>query len=307
MIKLGTPLRTDGSPPDSRRTTSRILVGICSCSRYPEKRQAVRSTWLALPSPNVECQFFIGGRESLADEPDTVVLPVDDSYEGLPEKVLAYFAHALEHSGFDWLFKCDDDTYLVLDRLHDLVTDEGEIVGNESLRDRGSPSGGAGYLLSRRVVEQLVADASLAKRGPEDIIVGEAAIKHGATPVWTDRLRWNAVPCPRRDNSLITAHWCSPERLLAIHTNFIRQPVKTVQASHPDWRDCLELYDDGIFCRRSSGCSGLWEENRDGTTALRWFDWDEEVLVPSDDGPAKVVKLGAMPSGNGRSDKTIVV
>ncbi len=292
MIKLSTSRQFIPSPLDSDRSHAKILVGICSCSRYPGKREAVRSTWLSQPYKNVTCQFFIGGRESLSDEPDTVVLPVDDSYEGLPEKVIAFFAHALEHFEFDWLFKCDDDTYVVLDRLHDLITSEGEIVGNETLRNRGAPSGGAGYLLSRRIVEMLAADGALPKRGAEDVIVGEAAISYGAKPVWTDRLRWNAAPCPRRDNSLITAHWCNPERLRAIHTNFADQPVTTVQATHAKWRDRLELYSNGFFCRQSSGCSGVWESNSDGTASLRWFDWKEEILIYGDQGSARVAARG---------------
>lgn len=39
------------------------------------------------------------------------------------------------------------DTYLALDRLRDLLDLSTELVGNEHLNERGSPSGGTGYLL----------------------------------------------------------------------------------------------------------------------------------------------------------------
>lgn len=256
----------------------RILVGICSCLAYPEKRQAVRNTWLTKPSPGIECRFFVGGGGILEDEPDTVVLDCDDSYDFLPSKVLDFFKHSLESSDFEWLFKCDDDTYLVLDRLHTIVDPDYEMVGNEHLTNRGSPSGGAGYLLSRRVVEAIVADRSLSRTGPEDIVIGLAATKHGAAHLATDRLRWNAIPFPRSSNFLITAHWCSPERLMAIHTILHSKPSKKFQGIHLHWVDELHFYDNGVFCRESSGCCGIWRLDADDHMVLRWFDWGEETL-----------------------------
>ena len=285
----------------------KILVGICSCSRYPEKRQAVRETWLSKKARNVEYQFFIGGERGNLDESDTVVLSIDDSYDGLPEKVIAYFAHALATSDFEWLFKCDDDTYLVMDRLHDLVTVQGEMIGDETLRNRGSPSGGAGYLLSRRIVEKLVNDRSLSARGAEDIIVGEAAVRHGAIPVWTSRLRWNAKPYPRRDNNFITAHWCSPERLHAIHTSLYGEAFEVFYASAKHWSDELELHENGIFCRKSSGCNGHWERDQNERLALRWFDWDEEIFIPEDKYRGRVITKHSAASDDETCGSTIVV
>ncbi len=307
MIELSSRTGTVELNPQSPHITPRILVGICSCSRYPEKRQAVRDTWLSRPAQNVECQFFIGGKERLSQESDTVVLPVDDSYEALPDKILTYFAYALANSDFDWLFKCDDDSYVVLDRLHDLITGQGEMVGDETLRNRGAPSGGAGYLLSRRIVEKLVADDSLARVGAEDIIVGEAAIIHGASPVWTNRLRWNATPHPRAENSQISAHWCSPDRMRAIHTSMYLQPTKTYLAISQVWSDQLDFHENGFFCRKSTGCNGYWENCGDGRITLKWFDWDVEVLILESDQVGKVVSQRQMGSNNEPQRRTLVV
>ena len=86
-----------------------------------------------------------------------MALWVEDDYRHLPAKGLAFYQYALEHYDFDWLFKCDDDTYLALDRLESLCDGRYDLVGDMSLADRGFPSGGAGYLMSRALVEGMVA------------------------------------------------------------------------------------------------------------------------------------------------------
>ena len=232
-------------------------------------------------SCGIECRFFIGGTTMLPEEPDTTVLPVDDSYQMLPAKVLAFFAHALKTSDFEWLFKCDDDTYLVLDRLHGIIPAQGEIVGNKSLADRGSPSGGAGYLLSRRVVAAIVEDPTLPMEGAEDIIIGEAAVKHGAAPVVDNNLRGNAIPYPNPDNNLVTAHWCSPDRLHAIEARMTGEPFKSYRVNHNEWSDDLHFHRNGTFYRCNSGCNGTWEMKLEGEQILhlKWFDWECERVT----------------------------
>ena len=46
----------------------KILVGICSCQRMKEKRDAVRETWLRHPADGIECVFFVGGKEGVEEE-----------------------------------------------------------------------------------------------------------------------------------------------------------------------------------------------------------------------------------------------
>jgi hypothetical protein len=94
-----------------------VLVGICSCRKNSNHRKAVRETWFPVDVPGISARFFVGSGEC-PEEPDTVGLDVPDDYEHLPIKVLQFFRYALAHFEFDWLFKCDDDTYLAADRLH---------------------------------------------------------------------------------------------------------------------------------------------------------------------------------------------
>jgi hypothetical protein len=266
------------APENSR--SPKILVGICSARDKKPRRDAVRETWLSCPVDGIECVFFVGGGEPLPEEGDVLALDVPDGYDYLPAKVVAFFRHALEVYNFDWLFKCDDDTYLTLDRLEDLLASGADLVGNEFVAERGSPSGGAGYLLSRAIVEKLVEDRDLPATGLEDIIIGEAAIRHGARAEATSRLCWTNERFPQRDNDIITSHWCSPGRLRAVHASLHELPV-IVDARHACWFDNLQLFPSGIFSRTKARCCGTWQRSEDGGILLRWFDWPEEKLVPN--------------------------
>ena len=148
-----------------------IVVGICSCHGTGDKRKAVRSTWLAHPAQNVECMFFVGGnRVPEGEEEDTVGLDAPDGYNELPAKVKSFFRYALENYEFEWLFKCDDDTYLELSRLTSLIDEDYDLIGDAMVALRNSPSGGAGYLLKRSMVEKLVNAPGFAECGAEDVI-----------------------------------------------------------------------------------------------------------------------------------------
>lgn len=88
----------------------------------------------------IECRFFLGRREALEREEDAIPLWVNDDDDHLPEKVLAFFRYALEYYDFDWLFKCDDNTYVALDRLAELADDQYDLIGDSSLKAKGAPA-----------------------------------------------------------------------------------------------------------------------------------------------------------------------
>src|SRR5690606_20183194 len=111
----------------------RILVGICSSRKNRQRRDAIRRTWMSAPVNGIRCVFFVGAGDHPLDEPDTVALDCPDDYDHLPAKVIGFFTHCLENFEFDWLFKCDDDTYVALDRLGQLISPENGLIGNEFL------------------------------------------------------------------------------------------------------------------------------------------------------------------------------
>lgn len=257
----------------------KVLVGICSCNTAASRRKACRETWLSHPAPGIACKFFVGRREPIKGEDDVVALWVNDDYAHLPAKGLAFYQYALEHYDFDWLFKCDDDTYVALDRLESLCDDRYDLIGDMTLANRGFPSGGAGYLMNRTLVENIVAHGGqVPATGAEDVLFGQLSRELGARTYATSRLFLNHSVVPHRLNDQVSAHWCSPERLHAIGMLFHDAPIGVFKGKHPNWEDEVLFFHNGRFLRRTSGCMGRYFFNKKNSLILKWDNWAEESL-----------------------------
>ncbi|MDR2430503.1 MAG: glycosyltransferase family 92 protein [Puniceicoccales bacterium] len=260
----------------------RVLVGICTAQPYMNRRQAVRETWLSRPAEGVHAVFFHGKTEIPTENTDdTVELDVSDIYDLLPAKVLAFFRHALEHYDFDWIFKCDDDTYLAMERVISMLDGNHGLIGDRMLDSRGAPSGGAGYFLSRPTVEKLLErQADIARSGPEDLIIGRFVAERLKVPFLSSkRLCSDYSRFPRRDNDFVSAHWCSPQKIRAIHAIHDRTPDAIFEGIHRDWNDRVLFFDNGLYCRVTSGCIGHWALDGNGVLTLCWEDWPTETLA----------------------------
>ena len=210
-----------------------LLVLVCSCREYGARRSACRETWLAEAPAGVRYAFLVGGPPP-DGEPDVWGLAAPDTYEGLPEKVRAAFARALTQPGWEWLFKCDDDTYCRLPRLLEMVRG---LDATESLLVswRGNAAntahGGAGYLLPRALVEAVVADEAYNATGVahEDKQVTWAVERAGGVFCRDSRFCAEALRAPRPGNNLVTAHHLDPERMRQIHAVWrpkaVQQPI----------------------------------------------------------------------------------
>jgi hypothetical protein len=271
---------SERKPPVSKAI--RILVGVCSARQHVARRQAIRETWLSSKVEGIECLFFTGGGEPIPEEPDVMVLDSPDDYDHLPSKVIAFFRRALETREFDWLFKCDDDTYVCLDRLQDLPDGVHDFIGDVLLESRGSPQGGAGYLLSHERLRVLLSE-DLPATGPEDILIGESVIRQGAKWLATDRLCWGHFRTPRKNNRLITSHYCGPDRILALHRALEGRNFREFLVDHIGWTDRLRIHADGFLNRVAGSCCGRWREE-EGRLRLEWFDWPVEEVKAIGDG-----------------------
>lgn len=268
------------SQPDTR-----VLVAICSCVKAKERRDIIQKTWLQQKVNGVQCLFFVGEGEGLSEERDCVQLAANDSYEFLPEKMLALFDYALENLHFDWIFKCDDDTYVKLDRLPELCDSGADFIGNPWIETRGAPSGGAGYMLSRDLVQKIIANRTeIPLIGVEDILIGELALRLCNQSHASHRLNYGNFPIPLPNNDFITAHWLSMERMLTVHELQTKETSFILYGKHPHWQDALLFTSNGIFMRKESGCMGKWAHGNDGSLTLSWFDWGEEILNPCEQG-----------------------
>lgn len=194
----------------------RLIISIESAEKY-EKRQALcRRGWLrafASKHPDVEAFFVVGGGLGGAScNGDVVSVAASDAYEGLPQKTRRLFEYVLDKYEFDFLYKCDDDTFVHVDRLVAHLNQD-DYVGrvNTWQRDRKSiyAEGGAGYILSKCAVKLAVENFLYPEgiNGAEDVCVALALRTIGILPVNDDRLSQQPTPSPSKSNDQISCHY----------------------------------------------------------------------------------------------------
>lgn len=155
----------------------RILVAVTNCWPRRQRQEAIRNTWLKNIPPTMDVRFFLGRTPGTVPplKDDEVLVDVDDGYLDLPAKTRAMCRYAREH-GYDWLFKCDDDTYVQLQRLErSNFQSLGDYIGRARGswgRDYPAPyASGFSYWLSQRAFT-IIADAKLTEDTAEDRWVG---------------------------------------------------------------------------------------------------------------------------------------
>jgi Glycosyl transferase family 2/Galactosyltransferase len=181
--------------------------------------EAVRNSWFkdVANHSNLTAKFFYGhGDSDLLD--DEVRLRVPDDYAHLPQKTIAICEWASAHS-FDYVMKCDDDTYVWVDRLMIEIMSRpfdfaGHINGNTSC------SGGCGYILSKRAMEEVIRNP-ISAHWAEDITVGMIMKSANIPPLNLpnhrsgDEHHWfNIEKIPE---GTVTIHAVRPEDLIKIH------------------------------------------------------------------------------------------
>jgi hypothetical protein len=147
-----------------------LLIAVCSCHKDRDVgcHDSIRRSWgrVALEA-GIDVRFFLGGRYPANLEADETWVPVPDDYLSLPHKTKA-IAQCSLIQGYDYLFKCDNDTFLVPKRLLQ--------CGFEDFDYYGTPvnkiylNGGPGYFLSKRAAE--IVAASEVDEQAEDRWVG---------------------------------------------------------------------------------------------------------------------------------------
>jgi Galactosyltransferase len=254
----------------------RILIGICSCGRYGERREAIRQTWLRTLPAGVTALFFIG-RESASDRDGLISLAVPDDYQNLTQKVHGFFRYALAHYDFDYLFKCDDDTYVHGVRLLNEIRPGVGLLGSMQLRSAGYASGGAGYLLSREMVEKLAVDLP-PNPGAEDVFFSSRSASTGLRLESTPAFQGFGDQSPEVANAFATGHWCGPFEMRRIHGALTGEhpgaPLITLKAKHRAWSGKIRLYGDGQFWGGAARPNGKWSIVDNGNAlSLQWHHW----------------------------------
>jgi hypothetical protein len=96
----------------------RLLLAVKSCRRDQQIgcHEAIRETWGANLPEGVDVRFFMGGEGPILMEADEVLLLVPDDYWTLTPKTRGIFQYTVQH-GYDFVYSCDTDTYLVPSRM----------------------------------------------------------------------------------------------------------------------------------------------------------------------------------------------
>jgi len=166
----------------------KVLIALLSCWKHRERRDAQRDTWirdLVYIPRGVEYRFFLGrnsGMEWIRD--DETALDCPDDYVSLSQKTKAVMRW-IDERGYDFVFKADDDTYIVPARL--LASGFEAFDYSGSLEENGPNShcpfevipwaqGGAGYWTSARAVK-ILAEHMIDLKHAEDAATGRTLAK----------------------------------------------------------------------------------------------------------------------------------
>jgi hypothetical protein len=269
--------------------SARLIIAVVGCRAYFTRLATVRASWATQAHDDVEIVYVVGRGGTAM--PDWVTeLDAPDDYEGLPIKVHALHRW-LRDRDFAWLFKCDDDSFVVVDRVLAVARGmaPGVFLGAPDFHPNFA-GGGAGYIMTRDASRRLADDPEPAP-GPEDVHYSHRLIGLGYEFRATSRLRHRSrdEDLPRPGNDIATCHWMSPLRLRERHDDMagiVRDPALAqahYAAEHDAWRGELALFDDGFFTGGSGSPDGLWRLG-DDRLWLDWFSWPSDMLERHADG-----------------------
>lgn len=211
----------------------KIHIIIKTCERYRGTRlKLIRETWLPTVPEGMEYTIAFGGEAPEGGNPDPHVYytGTPDDYRSLPGKNLAAMRHALE-TDWDWLFTCDDDTYVCPARLEKLLSEQAEGVYalgcSYSMRNGKVRfiQGGSGYALRREVVEKIISRHDAREFYIRGIGSDEA--------LFTDAVReagyeWVITPMLRLRGDIkeyyVAQHFCPYTRMKEAHEYLINHP-----------------------------------------------------------------------------------
>lgn len=215
----------------------KMLVAILTYEGTQSNADACIKTWVQdLKSPHE--YYFYGSKTQSEKMPKTWNCEPDDGEARfrLPQKTYKMLVKSLDHD-WDFLFKCDDDTFVDFGNLvkllekYDPKTDL--YLGGKIVNPFPYGQGGGGYVLTRGAIKKcinslkhLYNDTSKNKRA-EDYSVGLALKEQGINLTHTDLLSTPDPNTAKQNQSVcidaiikerkITTHYVTPETMKAIY------------------------------------------------------------------------------------------
>jgi hypothetical protein len=183
------------------------------CQNMKLRRTAIQETWLQ-NSP-VDYRFVFGRTTDILS-PDEISLDCDDGYYYLQQKVQAVMRHAY-NLGYDFVIRCDDDTYIDLPQL--LKTDFAK-HDYSGYKMSGSPGAGFAhggcYVVSRKAM-RVIFETVPRLDEYEDQWVGQELAKRAIRLHHMPEFKIVKFELTPADYGLVALHSCSPEMMREIY------------------------------------------------------------------------------------------
>lgn len=233
----------------------KILLAVKSCHRDAQLKfnQTIRDTW-GKDVKNADLRFFMGqappqyssSQGNISSQSssclDEIHLPCGDAYLDLPAKTWEILRWALKR-GYDFIFLCDTDTYVVPERMLSSEFYSADYLGHfggkigvkdgQQLEMIGEPgdfvltwawaSGGCGYWLSSRAAGIVIKDTP--KHWAEDCSIGKALGPSIANMeiVAKDDYRYGFNTDGSEMKTEFTSHYCTAGKNRSFDPNWMYQ------------------------------------------------------------------------------------
>lgn len=182
------------------------LIAVTTSEPFSDRRKRCKP-WMNNSKADV---FFVMGRPGPAKrEGDTLYVPCGDGYYDLVSKTYHICKYVLENCDFDYLFKCDDDSYVNIDRLLAIESDASYLGSGRFCKDYKVfyAEGGAGYRLKKDAIRCLVNKLDLKNKNKfEDSLVGQTLRDNGFKLEDDKRFCQSLKRVPSNANNQISCH-----------------------------------------------------------------------------------------------------
>ena len=202
----------------------RLLIAAPTCDEYAERRQACERTWGADAKGLCDVKFYTAADMGVPLEEGRIKTDHTGGWVTRPGQSLNYRLREMCRwalaQGYDYVFKCDDDTYIRVDRLLASGFEGHDYYGfSQWWHDPPFASGGAGYWMSRRALGALASqegDLGIAAEWPDDVWAGIVMRDSGISLVHDARYIVDLPAVLPRD--WITVHYVkNPAVMEALH------------------------------------------------------------------------------------------
>lgn len=169
----------------------KLLVAV-TASKLPEFQHIInegqRATWANTHcrDPESNVVFYYGDSSTVITSNDEVYLPVPEGYENIIRKTTSFFAYALEHLNFDFLFRTNCSSYVDIPGLRKHLADKPRahyFSGFLGYLEGRPYASGSGYILTPDLVELAVKHRSKVDfpQCPDDAVLSYLLQDLGAT------------------------------------------------------------------------------------------------------------------------------